>query len=114
MCATSWEHCLKASTLFEARDGTLTEDELDWNKIVSFGLDNTNAIIDNNNTVKSRILEKNASCFIAGYNYHLLHLASGRNGSAYSAVHLVVIVRTTKSISTISFAAARDTRILLQ
>ena len=85
MCATSGEPCLKASTLFEAIDGTLTKDGLDWDNIVSVGLDNTNANIGNKNSIKSRIFE-NASCFIAGCNCHLSHLAAGRGGSAYSAV----------------------------
>ena len=51
MCATSGEHCLKASTLFEAIDGTLTKDGLDWDNIVRFGLDNTNANIGNKNSI---------------------------------------------------------------
>ena len=86
MCATTGEHCSKASTLFEAIDGTLTKDGLDWDNIVSVGLDNTNANIGNKNSIKSRILDKNASCFIAGCNCHLSNLTAGRRGSAYSVV----------------------------
>ena len=56
MCATSGEPCSKASTLFEAIDGTLTKDGLDWDNIVSTGLDNTNANIGNKYSIKSRIL----------------------------------------------------------
>ena len=51
--ATSGEHCSKASTLFEAIDGTLTKDGLDWDNIVCVGLDNTNANIGNKNSIKS-------------------------------------------------------------
>ena len=51
MCATSGEHCLKASTLFEAIDGTLTKDGLDWDNIVRVGLGNTNANIGNKNSI---------------------------------------------------------------
>ena len=76
MCATSGELCSKASTLFEAIDGTLTKDGLDWD-IVSVGLDNTNANVGNKNSIKSRVHEKKASCFIADYNCHLSHLAAG-------------------------------------
>ena len=86
MCATSGEPCSKASALFKAIDGILTKDGLDWDNIVSTGLDNTNANIGNKYSIKSRILEKNASCFIAGCNCHLSHLAAGRGGSTYSAV----------------------------
>ena len=85
MCATSGEPCLKASTLFEAIDGTLTKDGLDWDNIVSVGLDNTNANIGKKNSIKSIIPEKNGSCFIVCC-CHLSHLAAGRGGSAYSAV----------------------------
>ena len=79
MCATSGEHCSKASTLFEAII------RLNWDNIVSVGLDNTNANIGVKNSIKSRILEKNFSSFIAGCNCYLSHLAAGRGGSAYSA-----------------------------
>ena len=85
MCATSGELCSKASTLFEAIDGTLTKDGLDWD-IVNVGLDNTNANIGNKNSIKSRIHEKKASYFIADCNCYLLHLAADRGDSAYSAV----------------------------
>ena len=77
---------MKASTLFEAIYGTLTKDRLDWDNIVSVGLDNINGNIGNKNSIKSIIPEKNASCFIVYCNCHLSHLAAGRGGSAYSAV----------------------------
>ena len=86
MCATSGEHCSKASTLFEAINRTLTKDGLDWDNIVIVALDNTNANIGDKNSIKSRILEKNFSSFIAGCNCYLSHLAAGRGGSAYSVV----------------------------
>ena len=36
--------------------------------------------------MKSRVLEKNPQCFIAGCKCHLAHLAAGKGGSAYSNV----------------------------
>ena len=86
MCATSGEHCSKASTLFDAIDNTLTKDGLDWDNVVSIGLDNTNANIGNKNSIKSRIFEKNSACFIAGCNCHLVHLAAGKGGVAHSKI----------------------------
>ena len=86
MCATSGENHSKGSTLFEAIDGTLAKDRLDWDNIVSVCIDNTNVNINNKNSIKSRILEKNASYIIVVCNCHILHLAAGRGGSAYSAV----------------------------
>ena len=38
------------------------------------------------NSLKSRILEKNSSCFIAGCNCHLVHLAAGKGGQAYESI----------------------------
>ena len=81
--------------------------------IVSVGLDNTNANIGNKNSIKSRILEKNASCFIAGCNCHLSHLAAGRGGSAYSAVS-GFDCQDFKLISTISSVAARGVKVYSQ
>ena len=50
MCATSWEHFSKASTLFDAIDSSLTREGLDWGNVVSLGLDNTNSNIGNKNS----------------------------------------------------------------
>ena len=86
MCATSGENHSKGSTLSEAIDGTLAKDRLDWDNIVSVCIDNTNVNINNKSSIKSRILEKNASYIIVVCNCHILHLAAGRGGSAYSAV----------------------------
>ena len=111
MCATTGEYCSKASTLFEAINGTLTKDGLDWDNIYFY---NANENIGNKNFIKSKILEKNASCFIAGCNCHLSHLVAGRGGSAYSALSGFDCQDHTKSISTISSAAARGVKVYSQ
>ena len=110
MCANSGEHCSKASTLFEANDGTPTKDGLDWDNIVSVGLYNTNANIGNKNIIKSRILEKNASCIIMGCKCHLSHLAASRGGSDYSAVSGFHCQDHQVSLYYF-FAAARDIKV---
>ena len=110
MCATSVENCSKASTLFEAINGTLTKYGLDWDNIYFY---NTNENIGNKNFIKSKIFEKNASCFIVGCNCHLLHLVAGRGGSAYSAVSGFDCQDHTKSISTISSVYSQNVLNLL-
>ena len=86
ICVTSGQHCTKASPLFDAIDSSLTKEGLEWDNVVSIGLDNTNSNIWNKNSVKSRVLEKNRQCFIASYNCHSAHVAAGKRGSAYSNV----------------------------
>ena len=85
-CATSGEHCSKASTLFDAIESSLTKEELDWDNVVGVGVDNMNSNVGNKNLVKSTVLEKYSKCFIAGCNCHLAHLAAGKGGSAYPKV----------------------------
>ena len=84
MCTTSGEDWSKAETLFNAIDSTFVKDDLSWTHCVSVGLDNTNGNMGNRNSVKSRVLQKNASCFIAGCSCHLAHIPAKKGGSAYS------------------------------
>lgn len=39
--------------------------------MVSIGLDNTNSNMDRKSSLKSRILQENPKCFVAGCNCHL-------------------------------------------
>jgi len=84
MCTTSGEDCSKAETLFNAIDSAFVKDDLSWKHCVSVGLDNTNVNMGNRNSVKSRVLQKNPSCFNAGCNCHLAHIAAKKGGSFYS------------------------------
>ena len=84
MCTTSGEDWSKAETLFNAIDSTFVKDDLSWTHCVSVGLDNTNGNMGNRNSVKSRVRQKNASCFIAGCSCHLAHIPAKKGGSAYS------------------------------
>ena len=42
MCSTTGEDCSKAETLFTAINDAFKSDDLDWDNVVSVGLDNTN------------------------------------------------------------------------
>lgn len=59
---------------------------LNWDNVVSVGLDNTYCNMGNKNSLKTRILEKNSSCFVAGCNCHLVHSAAGKGEQAYSDI----------------------------
>ena len=86
MCATSGEHCSKAATLFNKTDEAFSKDGIDWCNVISCVLDNTNSNMGCKNSLKSRILEKNSSCFVAGCNCHLVHLSAGKGGQAYQSI----------------------------
>ena len=86
MFATSGEHCSKVVTLFNKIDETLSKDGIDWCTVISCGLDNTNSNMGCKNSLKSRILDKNSSCFVAGCNCHLVHLTAGIGERAYVSI----------------------------
>ena len=62
MCVTTEGHSGKAESLFSAIDSTMTNDGVNWNNLVSIGLDNTNSNMAIKNSIKSRILQKNQTC----------------------------------------------------
>ena len=84
MCVTTGEDCSKAYSLFDAINNSFLSDNVDWDNAVGIGLDNTNSNMGNNNSLKSRILEKNPYCFVAGCNCHLFYLAAPRGGKEFA------------------------------
>ena len=86
MCVTTGEHSGKAENTFFAIDSTMTNDGVDWNNLVSIGLDNANSNMAIRNSIKSKILQKNSDLFVAGCTCHLAHLAAGAGGQAYQGV----------------------------
>ena len=86
MCSTTGEDCSKTETLFTAINDAFKKDDLNWDNVVSVGLDNTNTNMGIRNSLKTRILSENAQTFIAGCNCHLAHLAAGKGGDAYAAI----------------------------
>ena len=86
MCSTTVEDCSKAETLFNAINDAFKKDDLNWDNVVSVGLDNTNTNMGIRNSLKTRILSEKVQTFIAGCNCHLAHLAAGKGGDAYAAI----------------------------
>ena len=86
MCSTSGEDCSKAETLFTVINDAFKSDDLDWENVVSVGLDNINTNIGSRNSLRTRILAKNPQTFIAGCNCYLAHLAARKGGEDYASV----------------------------
>ena len=85
-CVTTGEHSGKAENISFPIDSTMTNDGVDWNNLVSTGLDNTNSDMGIRNSIKSRNLQKISDVFVAGCSCHLAHLAAGVGGQAYQGV----------------------------
>lgn len=86
MSSTSGKPCSTAGSLFNAIDNTFTSDEISWEQCASIGLNNTNVNVGDKNSIKSRVQQRNKSCFIAGCNCHLANTAASNGGSTYSCV----------------------------
>ena len=61
-------------------------DCINWCSVISCGLHNTNSNIGCKNSLKSRIVEKNSSFFVAGCNCHLVHLVTDKGGQVYESI----------------------------
>ena len=86
MCVTTDEYCGIGEVLFQAINNNFIRDSIDWQNVKPVGLDNTNVNMVCNNSIKTRVLEKNPNSFIAGCNCHLSHLAAAKGADAFSSV----------------------------
>ena len=86
MCVTTGEYCGTAEILLQAINNNFIRDSIDWQNVIAVGLDNTNVSMGCNNSIKTRVLEKNPNSFIVGCNYHLSHLAAAKGADAFSSV----------------------------
>ena len=90
MCPTTGENAATAESLFQPVDGALKKDKLNWSKCVGFDVDNCNTNILCNNSMQTRILNENKSCFIAGSSCHLAHLAVGAGGRGFQKYQILM------------------------
>ena len=65
-CVTTGVDCFKRETLVNAINDKFVKDDIPWQNVISVGLHNTSANMGIRNSVKSRILQKNTHCPIAG------------------------------------------------
>ena len=84
-CVTTGEYCGTVEVLFQVINNFI-RDSIDWQNVIAVGLDNTNVNMGCNNSIKTRVLEKNPNSFIAGCNCHLSHLAAVKGADAFSSV----------------------------
>ena len=67
MCITSVNHCSTFEILFNTIDSIFTLNEISWEQCVTIGLDNTlnntNVNVGVKNSIKSRVQQRNKSCF---------------------------------------------------
>lgn len=75
-----------AEFIFNSIDNQLVKHGISWDMVSAIGVDNTNANIGSNNSIKSRALAKNREIVIAGYPCHILHNAASKASDAFSAI----------------------------
>ena len=72
--------------MFDSIDAQFTKHGVSWENVSGLGVDNTNANIGNSNSLKARVLRKNAKVVIIGCPCHILHNAAGKISEAFAAV----------------------------
>ena len=72
--------------MFASIEAQFTKYDVSWENVIGLGTDNKNVDIENCNSLKTRILRKNAEVVIAGCPYHILHNVAGKDSEAFAAV----------------------------
>ena len=75
-----------AEVMLDSTDAQFTKQGVSWENVSGLGVDNTNANIGTHNSLKARVLRKNAEVVIAGCPCHILHNAAGKASEAFAAV----------------------------
>ena len=75
-----------AEVMFQSVDNQLNNLDINWDYCIAICLGNTNAIIEDHNSIKSGAKEKNGSIIIAGCPCNILNNASCKAGEMFSQV----------------------------
>lgn len=86
MCCTSGEDCGLASTIFNEIDSKMTENAVSWSNCVGFSVDNTSVNMRAHNSILSRVLTKNPSCYFMGCPCHIIHNTAHKGAEAFTSV----------------------------
>ena len=86
MCCTSGEDCGLASTIFNNIDSKMTEHAVPWSNCVGFSVDNTSMSMGTHNSIISRVLTKNPSCYFMGCLCHIIHNTAHKGAEAFAIV----------------------------
>ena len=68
--STSGDDCSKTETILSVINDAFKSDDLDWDNVVSVGLDNTNTSMESRNSLRTSILAENPETFTSGCNCH--------------------------------------------
>ncbi|KAL5019174.1 hypothetical protein ScPMuIL_004896 [Solemya velum] len=71
MCISRGASSATAAAIFDKIDEKITGFEIPWSNCVAFGVDNTSVNLGNRNSIKTRALQKNGSCYFMGCPCHL-------------------------------------------
>ena len=86
MCCTSGRDCGLASTIFNKINSKMMELTVPWSNCVGFSVDNTSMNIGTHNSILSRVLTKNPSCYFMGCPCHIIHNTAHKGGEAFATV----------------------------
>ena len=75
-----------AESLFGLIDDALKKEDVNWNNCVAIGMDNTSVNMENHNSIKTRVLEKNWSAHVNGCPCHTVHNTAAKAAETFSEV----------------------------
>ncbi|XP_066912218.1 uncharacterized protein, partial [Clytia hemisphaerica] len=81
MCVTKKSD---AETLFNNIAEVLLADQLSWDNCVAISLDNTSVNVGKNNSIMTRVLDKNENIFVNGCPCHIIHNTASKGAEAFS------------------------------
>lgn len=84
MCVSKGTSAATAAAIFDQIDQKITSLDIPWTNCVAFGVDNTSVNLGKRNSIKTRVVEKNASCYFMGCPCHLVHNVAARASDAFS------------------------------
>ena len=93
MCLTSGPDAGKAKSVFDKINDVLIREGIPWDNCIAFGVDNTNSNIGAQNSIKSRVLEVNASVYFVGCPCHIIHIIRHKKPVNVSKMLLVLMQR---------------------
>lgn len=71
--------------LFRTIDNCMSSFGIPWDNCVAVGVDNTSVNMGKNNSIKTRVLERNSSVYFNGCPCHIVHNTASAASSAFSS-----------------------------
>ena len=88
MCLTSGVQAATAESIFNEMDKVLLDNDIEWSNCAGVGVevDNTRVNVGCNNSIMTRVLQKNPNCTFVGCPCHIAHNTAGKAGRSYTRV----------------------------